>query len=256
MFSPDRNYFIETENESDRRQGLWKPPRSILGIQGSPRGRQGATELTYAVLVKGLEQGGARVETVHLADLNLQPCIGCFKCWTNLEEGCPIKDDLTPLIDRIPSFDLMIWAMPLYMEGMPGLMKNLVDRLMVLNHPAIVRKEGRCVHPCCYSRMPNMVLLAVCGFFGTENFSPLLNHVNALAVDQHTPLAACLLRPDTLSLMRPEGRISMEGVKDALIRAGEQIVDKGTVSEDTIRETSRPLLEPEHYFELAKSWWK
>jgi len=75
--------------------------------------------------------------------------------------------------------------------------------------------------------MSDMVLLSVCGFFGTDNFSPLLNHVDALAVDQYTPLAACLLRPDILSLMLPEGRNSMERVNHALIRAGRQIVDDG-----------------------------
>lgn len=244
-----------TLNEARQRAGRWRPPSRVLVIQASPRGERGVAERLSSSLIRGMEGEGARVQLVRLAGLRAEPCRGCFKCWTSGDGRCPIDDDLGPLVEDIPGHDLMLWVTPLYMEGMPGLMKNFVDRMMVLNHPSILLRDGRCLHPCRHESMPDLAAAAVAGFYGLRTFDPLRRHLESLAVDQHTPLRAVLLRPDGLSLMHPLGREAFKGVDRALVEAGRNLVRRGSVPEEVSRAVSRPLVSLEQYLELAKQWW-
>ncbi len=248
--------YIQTDNEKDWLAHRWHRPRRVLGIQGSPRGRRGVTEQVYRSLMEGMETAGAEVTTLHLAGMEIQGCRGCFQCWVGDDPRCPIRDDLSPLLQEAPAYDLMVWAFPLYVDGMPGIVKNLLDRMMAFNLPEIQAVGEKCVHPCRYQRMPNLAVASVCGFYGTQNFDPLVRHLEALAFNQHTPLTACLLRPDSLSLMHPSGREAMRNVRSAIKCAGKQIVEKGAVDQTVLEDISRPLLDRETYLKLAKSWWK
>jgi hypothetical protein len=254
--SQSLEYFQSTRQEELLAKGGWQPPRKVLAIQASHRGGRGATGRICQSLARGMEQAGAEVESVALADLEFAACRGCFKCWGKGWGRCCQEDGLTNLIESIPSFDLMLWAMPLYVDGMPGLLKNLVDRMMVLNHPAILNREGRCIHPSRHAAMPYLAVAAVCGFWGVENFAPLLMHMKALAQDQHTPLLAFLKRPDSLSLMLPQGREAMAGVEAALVAAGRQIIENGSVAQELAQEIAKPLLQRSRYFELGENWWE
>ncbi|HOP47719.1 MAG TPA: hypothetical protein PK874_08660, partial [Desulfobacteraceae bacterium] len=84
----------------------------------------------------------------------------------------------------------------------------------------------------------------------------LIRHVEALAFNQHTPLVACLLRPDTLSLMHASGREAMQSVLGAFRNAGKQIIETGAVEQHVLEDISRPLLDRDTYIELGKGWWK
>ncbi|HPQ27971.1 MAG TPA: flavodoxin family protein [Desulfobacteraceae bacterium] len=248
--------YVQTHNERDWLSNRWKGPRKVLGIQGSPRGKRGVTEQVFHALIEGMETSGAKVTTMRLEEMDIQGCRGCFQCWIGDDPKCPIRDDLSQLLYEIPSFDLMVWAFPLYVDGMPGLFKNILDRMMVLNLPEIINVRGQWVHPCRYERMPDLVVASVCGFYGTENFEPLIRHVEALAFNQHTPLVACLLRPDTLSLMHASGREAMQSVLGAFRNAGKQIIETGAVEQHVLEDISRPLLDRDTYIELGKGWWK
>lgn len=251
-----RDYFARTRQEEFLARGVWRAPRKVLAIQASHRGSRGFTDRICQAVVQGMIEAGAQVEAVALADLTFSACAGCFRCWGPDWGRCPLDDDLTTLIGSIPSFDLMFWAMPLYVDGMPGLLKNLVDRMMVLNHPAILDQGGRCIHPCRHADMPYLAVAAVCGFWGPENFAPLVAHLGALALDQHTPLLAFLERPESLSLMHLQGRETMAAVEEALAAAGRQLIENGNVEAGLARDIARPLLARSRYMELAENWWK
>jgi len=252
----NRRSFVVTDNERDLAAGLWTPPRRVLGVQASPRGKKGATERLYRALVKGLEQAGAAVETVYLGELKAEACRGCFRCWQDEGDDCRIHDDLTGLLTRMPTYDLMIWAAPVYVDAPPAQLKCLIDRMMVLNHPAIVERDGAWLHPCRHPRLPNLALLAVCGFWGVGNFAMTESYVRAAARHQHTPLLAALLRPESLSMMSPAARPALTQVMEALERAGAELVKEGKVRPETAQAISQPLLSREDYLELAGRWWQ
>ncbi len=71
------------------------------------------------------------IELIRLADLNLQPCRGCYTC---LAPGklCPVGDDLYFLADRLKEADAVILAAPCYALGPAALTKVLGDRIIAL----------------------------------------------------------------------------------------------------------------------------
>lgn len=248
--------YEETENEREYRTGIWRRPLSILGIQASPRKTRGATEIIYSKLVSGLQNEGAAVETIYLGDKNISPCTGCFRCWLEENGDCPIKDDMESILESVAAADLLVLATPLYMDGMSGLLKNFIDRLMPLNHPSIFSRGERSLHPCCRSRMPNMVAVAVCGFYERENFDPLVIQLSRFSVSMHMPMLAAILRPETLSLRSPDAAGRVKEVTESVRKAGEQIVQEGKVSTELLNTISQPLLTRNQYVVLGSTWWK
>ena len=67
----------------------------ILAINGSPKPKGNL----YRMLDKVARDTGHDYEMVHLAKLNIRPCIGCVKCADN--NRCVQKDDMAPLYDKI-----------------------------------------------------------------------------------------------------------------------------------------------------------
>ncbi|MDZ7696323.1 MAG: flavodoxin family protein [Deltaproteobacteria bacterium] len=252
----ENGFYVETENERQYLAGNWKKPSSVLGIHASSRAKRGATALFYDHLKAGMEKASARVSTVHLAEKKFNPCSGCFKCWTQKLGHCPIQDDITELLAAIPDYDIMVLATPLYIDGMSGLLKNFIDRSMFLNHPAVINHKGRCLHPCRFQSMPNLVLLGVCAYYEIEHFDPLVQHVEALAVNMHMPLTATLLRPETMSLMDRSAIPKLDVVKSAFEEAGEMIIKTGKISDNLAGRVSAPFLSREKYFQNSKAWYK
>ncbi|MFA9377711.1 MAG: flavodoxin family protein [Lachnotalea sp.] len=71
-------------------------------------------------------------EILTLNDLCIKPCIGCHSCFKN--GYCNQNDDLFFLKEKILAADLFVIAAPVYMHGMPGEMKNIIDRLATWAH--------------------------------------------------------------------------------------------------------------------------
>lgn len=98
---------------------------SLLGISGSPR-RGGNTEKLLDAFLKGAEDAGGDVEKVVLKKLKFRSCMGCNKCH---DTGvCVVKDDLTPVLDRISGTDVLALSSPIYSMGITSELKALIDR--------------------------------------------------------------------------------------------------------------------------------
>jgi len=244
-----------TENESEYWAGRWRKPKRVFGIQASPRKKHGATEMIYGPFAEGIKSAGAVVTTVHIADLVIKPCAGCFRCWTNDDGRCIIHDDMDRFVSDIPSADLIVFATPLYVDGVPGLLKNFIDRLMPLNHPAIITRDGLCLHPSRLQRLPNMVVVAVCGFYEKEHFKPLTQYLAAMARNMHMPLVGKILRPETLSLRNPLAFSRCGEVFEAARAAGKELIQKGSISKKNLDVIVNPLLSLDQYMEAAAKWW-
>ncbi len=245
----------ETTNEADHRQGVWRRPQRVLGIQASPRGRGGATEKIYAPFASGLSAAGATVDTVYLAESKIHHCRGCYACWKKLDGHCAIKDDMAQLLTSIPTYDLLVLAVPLYVDSVPGILKDFFDRLIPLNHPYIFNKQGRCRHPSRHQRLPNLVLLSGCGFYEETNFAPLLTQVEAASRNMHMPLLATLLRPHCMTMATETPLPGVEQVTAALAAAGEELIRTGRVARKLRDAIARPLVKRSHYLAAVKKWW-
>jgi multimeric flavodoxin WrbA len=106
--------------------------KTFIAINGSPRKSWNtATLLEHAL--KGALSAGAKTELVHLYDLEYKGCTSCFSC--KLKGGksygkCAMKDDLTPVLERIAGADAFILGSPVYIGTATGEMRSFLERLI------------------------------------------------------------------------------------------------------------------------------
>jgi multimeric flavodoxin WrbA len=104
----------------------------VLAINGSPR-KTGSIATLLNRALEGAGAGGAETELVHLYDLDFKGCISCFAC--KLKGGksygkCARKDELTPILDKIPTVDAIIFGSPIYFASVTGEMRSFVERMV------------------------------------------------------------------------------------------------------------------------------
>ena len=104
----------------------------ILAINASHRGDKGFTQFLIEKVATGARQEGASFETVVLAQRNIIRCSGCQVCHTKksylkcVHEG---KDDVNDIFARMRGADMILFATPVYLFTMSGLLKLFLDRI-------------------------------------------------------------------------------------------------------------------------------
>lgn len=103
----------------------------ILAINGSHKKSGGVNQLLIDSIFKGAQKKGADVETVRLSSVNINNCISCNKCQRSNEYTCVYddKDDFINIYNKILEADILIYATPIYIFNISGLMKNFMDRM-------------------------------------------------------------------------------------------------------------------------------
>ncbi|MDR0309239.1 MAG: flavodoxin family protein [Candidatus Methanoplasma sp.] len=120
-----------------------------IAVNGSPRKNWN----TNALLDKALEgagSAGAETETVHLYDLDFKGCCSCFFCKrkdSGFEGQCAMKDDLTEVLEKAMSCDVILMGSPIYVGYITGEMKSFMERLLFMNvsydNPSRTNFKGR-----------------------------------------------------------------------------------------------------------------
>jgi len=102
----------------------------VIAINGSPRKKWNTATLLEKVL-EGAASEGAETELIHLYDLNFKGCISCFAC--KLKDGksygkCAVKDELTPVLEKLVAADAVILGSPIYLGNSTGEMRSFMER--------------------------------------------------------------------------------------------------------------------------------
>ncbi|WP_258360440.1 flavodoxin family protein [Moorella sulfitireducens] len=125
----------------------------VLAISGGSK--NGSNDAMAREALMGAKEAGAEIEFIRLHDLNLKPCTGCIACVNNLMQGgngdCVLKDDFKWLENKVLDADGIIFVMPIFEKGSPGIMHVLQDRLCGPSHDIginfvaqkIAEKEGK-----------------------------------------------------------------------------------------------------------------
>ena len=104
----------------------------ILAINGSHRGDRGHTRFLLDHLFAGASSRDADCQIVTLAGLKINRCLACGKCHTEgqylrcVYDG---KDDVREIFNQMAEADLLVFATPVYIFQMSGLMKTFLDRM-------------------------------------------------------------------------------------------------------------------------------
>jgi putative NADPH-quinone reductase len=216
----------------------------------------GNTQMILTPFLVGCRGKGAEVDIALLGRKNINTCIGCFNCYAETPGTCLHYDDMPKLIERIRRADMMILATPIYLDGMTGLAKTFVDRLVPFLDPHFTIEDGGVVHPLRWNFPSKLFLVSVCGYPGLHNFDPLVLHMQRLARNLRTDFCGALLRPAVYSiLLGKKYPDRVKGVMDAARAAGEELVEFGKVSEKTLATVAADICTTEELVATANAYW-
>ncbi|GGA53437.1 putative NAD(P)H-dependent FMN-containing oxidoreductase YwqN [Kroppenstedtia guangzhouensis] len=92
---------------------------SILALYCSTR-RKGNSDLLADIVVEGLD-----CTKIHLIDHHIEP----IRDFRHDPEGFkPVHDDHSKLVREMLKHEILLFATPIYWYGMPGILKNFIDR--------------------------------------------------------------------------------------------------------------------------------
>jgi NAD(P)H-dependent FMN reductase len=120
----------------------------ILAINGSHRGERGHTAFLIDRLFEGARAAGATCEVATLANLKINRCLNCDRCQPAVGSlaGGPrppcvweTKDDVHAVFQQMAAADLVIYATPIYVFNMSGLLKTFLDRFYGISAAADLR---------------------------------------------------------------------------------------------------------------------
>jgi len=137
------------------------PIPDVTVIQGSPRA-DGNCSIMAGWVAEAAGAAGKTVRVIYPDDLDIHPCIGCYRCYNT--GTCTFEDDMDDIIRAVAHSSLLVVCSPVYTNTVPGGLKIVIDRCQAL-HAA--RTLGG------VKKMPDGLLLSVCGRKGRSNFACL-----------------------------------------------------------------------------------
>ncbi len=101
--------------------------KRILGVVGSPRKGGNAEQLMRRVLVAAQEEG-AETQFFSVSGQVISACQACGHCKQEPLGVCSQKDDMQTLYPLLEWAEAVVFATPVYMNGMSSQMKAVFDR--------------------------------------------------------------------------------------------------------------------------------
>jgi multimeric flavodoxin WrbA len=102
----------------------------LVALQGSPR-PEGNTQAVLEFVIDAATRSGAYTEVIQLATLkNLTGCQECQACQAVLDApGCAVHDAMLPVLEKVLSANVIVFAMPVFCWSPSWLIKIAMDRL-------------------------------------------------------------------------------------------------------------------------------
>ncbi|MDY7033201.1 MAG: flavodoxin family protein [Thermodesulfobacteriota bacterium] len=120
----------------------------VVAFNGSAR-KDGNTAILINHVLSELKKEEIETELVQLAGKKIRGCIACFKCATNKDQRCSVKEDIVnECIEKMLQADGIILGSPTYFADISGEMKALIDRsgmVAKVNEDMFRRKAGAAV---------------------------------------------------------------------------------------------------------------
>jgi len=217
----------------------------IVAINGSHRGEKGYTQFLINKLFGGACKAGAHCETIILAEKRINLCLGCRICHTQksyLKCVYDQTDDVSSLFDIMRTADMLIWATPIYIFNMSGLLKTFLDRITSTADSSILKlsQSGLFFHHIDKSLISKPFVLLTCqDNFESETHKNVVSYFQTFSKFVDAPMVGVLTRRSGLLVghgkdrekeaLYPKIQLSYE----AFFKSGEELVKNGVISKKT-----------------------
>jgi multimeric flavodoxin WrbA len=108
--------------------------KKILMVSGSPRKNGDGAKVLKELESIFMENTKIECEYLFLRDYKLEPCRGCLVCTKVKGNKCPIKDDISKILEKFNESDGFVFISPVYVRMVSAQMKLLFDRTSFLLH--------------------------------------------------------------------------------------------------------------------------
>ena len=237
----------------------------IAAINGSHRGKRGYTHYLINKLFNGAINSGADCEELILSNLRINMCCACQVCATEkhfLKCIYDQKDDVSMVFEKMRQADIIIYATPIYVMNMSGLMKIFLDRIYSTGDCSDYRlsKSGLIFHHISkeiYSKP--FVTLICCDNFENETTKSVVTYFRTFSRFMDAPQAGTIIRRSgklTGYGKIPEREKQFPKIFEsyrALENAGKELVEFGKISRKTQKKASQDIL-PIPFFSILKKF--
>jgi multimeric flavodoxin WrbA/putative sterol carrier protein len=227
----------------------------IVIVNGSPRGQNGYTYHYISKLVEGVSKTDAKIKVLNICDHTITHCSGCFSCWKHPESGCIHHDDVNALYTIMDNSDIVVYAFPLYSNGVPGILKTFMDRGLYRYYPYMVKTKTATRHPKRFSKKRSIVVFSVCGFSEKCHFNAVNSFFRQMSHNAGSPISNTIYRSACAYLCDSPFHLKLHtSVTDSLIKAGVELGQKGIISSKLIRQIEKNVDQKEFNL-LANKYW-
>jgi multimeric flavodoxin WrbA len=238
-----------------------KKIKNIVVFDGGARSKKlSKTTLMVDNFIKGAKSMGANVEEFKLSKLDIHHCDGCYMCWTKIPGECVHKDIMTTLRDKYRSADLVVFASPLYIFNVTGIMKNFMDRLLPILKPyMLLDKKGHVSHP---DRFPHlgeqaMVVFSASGFPDIDdNFDGLKGMYRTWdSHNENSHLIGEFFLTAAEMIVQPVYKKRKDLIEKACFDAGVQVMNEGKIDYKYMSTISNPRVTHKTFQNQADNFW-
>jgi multimeric flavodoxin WrbA len=229
----------------------------VLVINGSPRKDRQHTGRIMSHFVEGMKEAGANVETIFSIGLDIGDCRGCFNCWHTTLGKCIQDDDMTDVLTKMANADIIVLATPVYVDGMTGSLKTLIDRSIPLLKGGFELRDNHCRHPIReYVKQGKLVLVSVAGFTEVDNFDPLIAHVKAICKNMSREYVGAVLRSVAWIMEGAEKQgVQLEGIYEAIKEAGRDLISTGSMKEETLDTIKQEFISRDTVVQITQGFY-
>lgn len=183
----------------------------LLAFNASPRKAEGTTDVLIDRFIEGAGEAGAEIDKHYVVDLDINGCLGCFNCWWETPGKCVHRDDMDWVLPSISESDILLFGTPIYGHNITHYLQRLIERTFPFTLPEMYIKNGATSHIGRPEKIPNIVLVATCGFPDLVNFK---------IVKGLFPNALHILLPASQLLFDDKGRKYLSEFLDAIKLSG------------------------------------
>jgi multimeric flavodoxin WrbA len=236
----------------------------LLAINSSHRGDKGHTRYLLDLLFQGAQEAGAECEVISLAKHKINRCLSCGKCHEvehHLQCINHDHDDVAAIFAKMAQADIIIYATPVYLFSMSGLLKTFLDRMYSTSdvNDFMVTQSGLLFHHIDRSISSKPFVSLIC----CDN---LEDEMPRNVISYFRTFARFMDAPHVGELVRNGGKLAgyghdpeklkrfprLNGVYAAFIKAGRELAIDGCIHSST-QGSARQEIIPVPFFKTLKS---
>jgi len=207
----------------------------IAVINGSPKGKSGATNVMVTAFLKGAQAVGAEVLSIFLAEKEVQHCRGCHVCWTRGPAQCTTDDDMFGVLSQMAGASVIAFATPVYFGNISGMLKVFMDRMTMVGSPhaqADSRQYGQ--EPGSSAvQVPKLMMISSCGLSDRSEFDVISLWIRKVAQKMQMDVIGELYATQGKRLLSPSVEPEVASYLLLLQEAGKEIAAGQRLSEVT-----------------------